>query len=467
MKGQSIDWGTDKSSPCSILVRTGLPFYMKFCHLSTLKSRSGFLIGLVFILVSGFLTIANAAVVPGTKCIKAGLQINYGGKRYTCIKLGNRLYWDNGVRITTPTSPPTPTSLPTPTSKPMNLGPEDSDLQFIYGSTSSCGGEVGFLRLSKEGALKTRKIILTADASYSVTPLDYQNNELLFETQNCDSSKTGSIRTLWRMNLGNPNSKPQQVYALAVQGARDGMIVNAKIDLATNKTLVLAWIKGDELLFTAESTPLVIWSSAKQGWLNAGIVVTGLDVSTGWSLTIFGSGNSNWRSVYVDWRTEISGIGKVTLPGYGYNAQFQGRGSVNDVKTGLLKMPYIFSTDQGVYVCADYPSSSGAIIDVETNSRCNRISGYQVGQVATTFAGNGTSGALEAVISIRDMKAYIFQDGPLFSTWSPVQILRTVDLSSVFTALPSMYTAVSTHEISSDIGTLSPTLSFNGYFLTK
>jgi hypothetical protein len=43
-----------------------------------------------------------AAVSPGAKCIKAGTKQTYKGKIYTCIKLGTKLYWNNGTKIAAP-----------------------------------------------------------------------------------------------------------------------------------------------------------------------------------------------------------------------------------------------------------------------------------------------------------------------------------------------------------------------------
>ena len=60
----------------------------------------------------------------GTKCIKAGLTLNYQGKKFTCIKSGKNLIWNKGISISTTThtskSDPSPTSSPSPT-KPMTL----------------------------------------------------------------------------------------------------------------------------------------------------------------------------------------------------------------------------------------------------------------------------------------------------------------------------------------------------------
>jgi hypothetical protein len=40
---------------------------------------------------------ASASVTPGTKCSKAGAKQTFKGKVFTCIKLGSKLYWNNGV----------------------------------------------------------------------------------------------------------------------------------------------------------------------------------------------------------------------------------------------------------------------------------------------------------------------------------------------------------------------------------
>ena len=60
---------------------------------------------LVASLIASALPPANAAVTPGSKCSKSGIKQTYKGKIYTCIKLGTKLYWDNGViqKKTTPT----------------------------------------------------------------------------------------------------------------------------------------------------------------------------------------------------------------------------------------------------------------------------------------------------------------------------------------------------------------------------
>ena len=340
-------------------------------------------------------------------------------------------------------------------------------MQFIYGSSGSCANEIGFARSDNDGSLKKKKIIVKAESNYRVTPLDYQMDELLFMTELCSATAVGSVSTLWRLNLGNKFALPKEVYSLTYQGTRSGLIVDAKIDLASNKTVVMAWINGDQQIVTAETNPLLIWSLSRQGWLLEGIYASAFDVDAGWSLSVYGNSiNSDvWRSVYVDWRTDIEGFGKIIPRGYGTKAQFQGRGSLNSVVTGILKMPYIFETSQGVYVCSDYPSTSGPVIDVDNNPRCNRISGNQRGQLTTSFAkGKSARSSSDAIISSSDKKAYIFNPGPIFGTWSPVKIEETIDLASLFRSLPGIYYLLSTYETFWDIGEVSPSLIFKGFF---
>lgn len=424
-------------------------------------------------------------VTPGSACKKAGAQAVYKNKIYTCIKLGKKLYWDNGKRFTvipTPTPSPStssnsPKPTPTQTTSPSNsptptpsqtLKPDNTDVQFIYGTTSSCGNQIGFMRIGSDGGLKTNRVIVKADAKHSVRPLDYESDELLFTIEVCGRSGTvGEITRLWRLNLGNTNSRPKEVYSVAYRATRDGVFIDAKIDIASGKTLVFAWIGGDQQIFTAETNPLLIWSLQRQGWLNAGIYGTAFEASTGWSMSVYGynSSNSTWRSVYVDWRTEIQGIGKVTPRGYGSNAQFQGKGYVSNVRTGILKMPYIFKTSQGVYGCVDFPTTSGPIVDVDTNPRCTRITGNQLGDIATSYArGDGASGSWQSVVSPSDGKAYVFKSGPIFGTWDPIQIQKTIDLSRALSSQRDIYDMLSTYEISWDIGTMSPSLTYEGFF---
>jgi hypothetical protein len=80
--------------------------------------RVGVCILLVASLILTALPGANAAATPGSKCSKVGVKQTYRGKVYTCIKLGKKLYWNNGVKVTKPRPIPTPKPTPTPTPTP-------------------------------------------------------------------------------------------------------------------------------------------------------------------------------------------------------------------------------------------------------------------------------------------------------------------------------------------------------------
>lgn len=59
------------------------------------------LIFLLFVIIQlALLPIAHGSkITPGTSCKKAGATQVYKGKTYTCIKLGKKLYWNNGVKV--------------------------------------------------------------------------------------------------------------------------------------------------------------------------------------------------------------------------------------------------------------------------------------------------------------------------------------------------------------------------------
>ncbi len=79
---------------------------------------------------------ANAIITPGSKCSKAGVKQTYKGKVYTCIKLGKKLYWNNGVKVITPAPTPAPIK-PTPTPTPTPTNPTLQVLESYFGKEGS------------------------------------------------------------------------------------------------------------------------------------------------------------------------------------------------------------------------------------------------------------------------------------------------------------------------------------------
>lgn len=85
----------------------------------------------------------NAAVLAGTKCAKESVQKIYQGKTYTCIKLGKKLLWDNGVKVVAPVKPFTPTPTPTPIAllnvPSPSLGEVKTEIECLESSCSYSG----------------------------------------------------------------------------------------------------------------------------------------------------------------------------------------------------------------------------------------------------------------------------------------------------------------------------------------
>jgi len=59
---------------------------------------------------------AIAAVKAGGSCKKLGQTSIYSGKKYTCLKSGNKLVWNKGMAVAKPTPVVTPSPSPTPAS---------------------------------------------------------------------------------------------------------------------------------------------------------------------------------------------------------------------------------------------------------------------------------------------------------------------------------------------------------------
>ena len=227
---------------------------------------------------------------------------------------------------------------------------------------------------------------------------------------------------------------------------------------------------GDQQIFTAESRPLTIWSSSKQGWLSTGISGTAFLVSKDRSLSVYGhnASNSTWKSVYVDWRTEIPGVGSVTLKGYGENAQFQGQGDdVEKVSTGGLGVPLVFNTALGgAYACIDSPTTTGPLVIVGTSDRCTRVGGKQwMRGVGLTFAESKSGKSRLGIISLTDFTVYVFESGPSSGQWAPIKISEEIFIKSGLQSRDYwVWDVISTLEKSIDLNITSPKLKFSGFF---
>lgn len=87
-----------------------------------IKKSSNFLFAAALALSLLSPSVAAAAVKAGGPCNKVGQVTTQSGKKYTCIKSGNKKIWNKGVLVTTavPVPTPTPTPAPTPAPTPSN-----------------------------------------------------------------------------------------------------------------------------------------------------------------------------------------------------------------------------------------------------------------------------------------------------------------------------------------------------------
>ena len=170
---------------------------------------------LIGTLILSALPSANAAVTPGSKCSKAGVKQTYKGKVYTCIKLGKKLYWNNGVRVVTtrptPTPTPTPKPMPTPTPKPTptptKLAPPkfsilsanfvESDILIKFDLLGESNVAYGNVKVEVFDSLNKRYEPLNAGFGYPATVfLAKKNDSYEFQIPAKDLARSISIDTV-------------------------------------------------------------------------------------------------------------------------------------------------------------------------------------------------------------------------------------------------------------------------------
>lgn len=120
-----------------------------------------------------------AKVTPGTVCKKAGTQERYNGKTYTCIKLGKKLYWDNGKR--TSTSPTSPSVQPSPSATTSaSPTPSARQLRFFQVHRTESAEELLEIVVDSNGRLISKNRI-TSGPKMGLTLLDSRGGQLLAE----------------------------------------------------------------------------------------------------------------------------------------------------------------------------------------------------------------------------------------------------------------------------------------------
>ena len=85
-------------------------------------------------LLSTFTLPATAAVKAGATCSKAGITNTSAGKKFTCVKSGKKLVWNQGVVMTSSTPSQAPSAAPS--GQPEEIPEVSLASDFI--STSEC-----------------------------------------------------------------------------------------------------------------------------------------------------------------------------------------------------------------------------------------------------------------------------------------------------------------------------------------
>lgn len=122
-----------------------------------------FRVALVIALSAALLVNPLTAVAkPGTKCPKAGAILINAGKKYTCVKSGNRLVWNKGVAVKSAAKPagtqaqpapaPTPNATPAPSATPQ---PEPSPVvEVVFPAEGSSCSKLGEKVVGNNGFMK-------------------------------------------------------------------------------------------------------------------------------------------------------------------------------------------------------------------------------------------------------------------------------------------------------------------------
>lgn len=259
-------------------------------------------------------SVANAVVTPGSKCAKAGVKQSHKGKVYTCIKLGKKLYWNNGTRVVTTKSTPTPRPTPTPTSTQIKAPGKITNLSAEW-REATLGPELVFsfevdLNLPENSSLNSFEYGLTAGAS--VTPRMYSNK------------------------LNKNDSRQEVVFTYA-----NNTMYNGIFEVTFTEFYINALNKDGSYGPTAKLTNIPTYASDL-----CTPIITGTSISMGYRITLAEGCLKQYEFVSVE---EIVSEA-VSAPSAGYLQVYLGRAMPANILT---------PTTQSRWVKARYTSKSG------------------------------------------------------------------------------------------------------------
>ena len=128
-----------------------------------------------------------ASIKSGTACTKLGAIKIYQGKKYTCVKEGNKVVWNTGVLVAKgqptpePTQKPTPTPTPTPTFNPLAPATKASLRYWGAPSVYDLRNERSLsfeLSLDTDGIIDTPKITANFTEPYKTWEIPAQSKSI-------------------------------------------------------------------------------------------------------------------------------------------------------------------------------------------------------------------------------------------------------------------------------------------------
>lgn len=224
--------------------------------------------------------ISVSAVTPGAKCSKAGLIQLYGGKKYSCIKLGKKLYWDNGTVVTNSKNSPTPAPVVT------NMAPQGST---TLREISLIEGQVTDWAMGTDGNLSVTVLIrwsVSADPNRAGFKIYYQNSTL-GKAPTCDLKVASCLPaslvdpTVYEYSVNDPDAKTisiQKVRGYSLEAFKVCAIAKNSIS-STNESKTCSTGMVNTLAITSLPKPKLSSTDVVRDGTNLKVTWQGLDTS--------------------------------------------------------------------------------------------------------------------------------------------------------------------------------------------
>jgi hypothetical protein len=250
---------------------------------------------------------ANSAVTPGSKCSKAGTKQLYKGKLFTCIKLGKKLYWNNGVLQTSVKPSTQPSTQPLPTTKAQL-----EEFTFYVQHTLVKGGgndELLKVTIDSNNKILNSKVMLKADLqSY----YDSLKGVMLF--------KAGSSGNFYLLDSSGNQTPLSVKEESGIPSDSRRLWLEPRFYGSTNE--ILFWDFDSDMYRVSNISLTPLWEKAIDGkTLKSKFAQLGLDAEREWlddfvvvdkNNFVLATSNSTTKTINL-WRVSYRGLNDFTL----------------------------------------------------------------------------------------------------------------------------------------------------------